>query len=88
MFDTMTDLIFSEFRLILTFANSNKMFGPVHVRISGRVLCPKNVLVQIEYNLKEETFAVQANRETFTFRGNKRSRMTSYEKFRGNKLSG
>ena len=37
--------------------------------------------------LKEETFAVQENREIFTFRGNKLSRMTSYEKFRGNKLS-
>ena len=29
--------------------------------------------------LKEETFAVQENREIFTFRGNKLSRMTSYE---------
>ena len=37
--------------------------------------------------LKEETFAVQENREIFTFRGNKLSRMTSYEKFGGNKLS-
>ena len=39
------------------------------------------------YTLKEETFAIQKNREIFTFRGNKLSRMTSYEKFRGNKLS-
>ena len=38
-------------------------------------------------SLKEKTFAVQENREIFTFRGNKLSRMTSYEKFRGNKLS-
>ena len=37
--------------------------------------------------MREETFAVQENREIFTFRGNKLSRMTSYEKFRGNKLS-
>ena len=37
--------------------------------------------------LKEETFAVQKNREIFTFRGNKLSRMKSYETFRGNKLS-
>ena len=37
--------------------------------------------------LKEETFAVQENREIFTFRGNKLSRMTSYEKFRRKKLS-
>ena len=36
---------------------------------------------------REETFAVQKNREIFTFCGNKLSRMTSYEKFRGNKLS-
>ena len=37
--------------------------------------------------LKEETFAVQANHEIFTFRGSKLSRMTSYEKYLGNKLS-
>ena len=37
--------------------------------------------------LKEETFAVQENREIFTFRWNRLSWMTSYEKFRGNKLS-
>ena len=36
---------------------------------------------------REETFAVQKNREIFTFRGNKLSRMTSYEKFRGEPLS-
>ena len=35
--------------------------------------------------LKEETFAVPENREIFTYRGNKLSRMTSYERFHGNK---
>ena len=39
------------------------------------------------YTLKEETFAVPENRKIFTFRRNKLSRMTSYERFRGNKLS-
>ena len=37
---------------------------------------------------KGRNFRGKKNREIFTFRGNKLSRMTSYEKFRGNKLSG
>ena len=47
----------------------------------------KNLTCFLYNTLKEETFAVQKNREIFTFRGNKLSRMTSFEKFRGNKLS-
>ena len=44
-------------------------------------------IITVWITLKEETFALQKNREIFTFRGNKLSRMKSYEKFRGNKLS-
>ena len=47
-------------------------------------ICHENIYFG---TLKEDTFAVQKNREIFTFRGNKLSRMKSYEKFRGNKLS-
>ena len=47
----------------------------------------KSAKSTIMTTLKEETFAVQENREIFTFRGNKLSRMTSYKIFCGEPLS-
>ena len=76
-----TEMCHSSFCIIKEFGKGvliNIVRRIKEVKIDVQILC---------YTLKEETFAVQENREIFTFRGNKLSRMTSYEKFRGNKLS-
>ena len=65
------------------------------MKVLNRIILPRSTLVVCSWiriflkkgTLKEETFAVQKNRKIFTFRGNKLSRMKSYETFRGNKLS-